>query len=101
MVLAEWGGRVREEAVAKAGERGKRGKSRDERRAWGRGGECWSLVSANTDGVEPYNGLIRTQSIRRPKRADNLVSLGRFGSRCSKAQRWILLKGGFHCSKVG
>ena len=40
MVRAEWGGRVREEAVAKAGERGKRGKSRDERRAWGRGGEC-------------------------------------------------------------
>ena len=38
--------------------------------------------------MEPYNGLIRTQSIRRPKRADNLVSLGRFGSRCSKAQRW-------------
>ena len=38
--------------------------------------------------VKPFNGLIRTQLIRRPKRADNLVSLGRFGSRCSKAQRW-------------
>ena len=27
MVLAEWGGRVREEVVAEAGERGKRGQS--------------------------------------------------------------------------
>ena len=46
------------------------------------------LVCLCQHGVEPYNGLIRTQPIRRPKRADNLVSLGRFGSRCSKAQRW-------------
>ena len=44
----------------------------------------WSLPTR----VKPFNGLIRTQLIRRPKRADNLVSLGRFGSRCSKAQRW-------------
>ena len=42
--------------------------------------------------MEPYNGLIRTQSIRRPKRADNLVSLGRFAQKIWKtgrsAQKW-------------
>ena len=42
------GGKVREEVVAEAGERAKRGKSRDERRAWGRRGASASLVSANT-----------------------------------------------------
>ena len=89
MVLAEWGGRVRRRQLPRQG-RGAKGGSLGMRGELGEEGASASLVSANTDGVEPYNGLIRTQSIRRPKRADNLVSLGRFAQKIWKI-----------CSKVG
>ena len=45
----------------------------------------WSLPTR----VKPFNGLIRTQLIRRPKRAEDLVSLGswKLGSQPRRLKR--------------